>query len=182
MFSRGINYMKIDRHVKILLSFLCIGIWLLAGSSAALGAEADEPAGLTQKRESGPPVLAPTSPIAASKEPIISSNARAGQPAAESATEPPERYVTIDFENVDINLFIKYISELTGKNFIIDKAVRGNVRPTRFLNLFSRSRVLPLFRQAPSSRSCPLPMPGPKALKRGSKRIQGRFQIKSSPS
>ena len=127
MFSRGINYMKIDRHVKILLSFLCIGIWLLAGSSAALGAEADEPAGLTQKRESTPPVLAPTSPIAAAKEPIISSNARAGQPAAESATEPPERYVTIDFENVDINLFIKYISELTGKNFIIDKAVRGNV-------------------------------------------------------
>ncbi len=127
MFSRGINYMKIDRHVKILLSFLCIGIWLLAGSSAALGAEADEPAGLTQKSESPPPVLAPTSPIAASKEPIISSNARAGQPAAESATEPPERYVTIDFENVDINLFIKYISELTGKNFIIDKAVRGNV-------------------------------------------------------
>ena len=127
MFSRGINYMKIDRHVKILLSFLCIGIWLLTGSSAALGAEADEPAGLTQNRESGPPVLAPTSPIAASKEPIISSNARAGQPAAESATEPPERYVTIDFENVDINLFIKYISELTGKNFIIDKAVRGNV-------------------------------------------------------
>ncbi|MGB6971129.1 MAG: secretin N-terminal domain-containing protein, partial [Desulfobulbales bacterium] len=119
--------MKIDRHVKILLSFLCIGIWLLAGSSAALGAEADEPAGLTQKRESTPPVLAPTSPIAAAKEPIISSNARAGQPAAESATEPPERYVTIDFENVDINLFIKYISELTGKNFIIDKAVRGNI-------------------------------------------------------
>ena len=127
MFSRGINYMKIDRHVKILLSFLCIGIWLLAGSSAALGAEADEPAGFTQNRESTPPVLAPTSPTAASKEPRISSNARAGQPAAESATEPPERYVTIDFENVDINLFIKYISELTGKNFIIDKAVRGNI-------------------------------------------------------
>ncbi len=35
--------------------------------------------------------------------------------------------MTIDFEDVDINLFIKYISELTGKNFIIDKAVRGNV-------------------------------------------------------
>ena len=127
MFSRGINYMKIDRHVKILLSFLCICIWLLAGNSAVLGAAADEPAGLTRKRESTPPVLAPTSPIAAAKEQGISSNARAGQPAAESATEPSERYVTIDFENVDINLFIKYISELTGKNFIIDKAVRGNV-------------------------------------------------------
>jgi general secretion pathway protein D len=46
-----------------------------------------------------------------------------GGPGAESV----ERYVTIDFENVDINLFIKYISELTGRNFIIDKAVRGNV-------------------------------------------------------
>jgi len=119
--------MKINRHVKILLSFLCIGIWLLAGTSAALGAAADEPTGLTQKRESTPPVLAPTSPIAAAKEQEISSNARAGQQADESAAVPSERYVTIDFENVDINLFIKYISELTGKNFIIDKAVRGNI-------------------------------------------------------
>jgi general secretion pathway protein D len=41
--------------------------------------------------------------------------------------EPDSRYVTIDFDNVDITLFIKFISELTGKNFIIDKAVRGKV-------------------------------------------------------
>lgn len=38
-----------------------------------------------------------------------------------------EKFVTIDFDNVDINLFIKYISELTGQNFVIDKAVKGNV-------------------------------------------------------
>lgn len=38
-----------------------------------------------------------------------------------------QRSITIDFDNVDILLFIKYISELTGKNFIVDKAVRGNV-------------------------------------------------------
>ena len=37
------------------------------------------------------------------------------------------RYVTIDFDDVDIALFIKFISELTGKNFVIDKAVRGKV-------------------------------------------------------
>ncbi|WP_319550502.1 type II secretion system secretin GspD [Desulfogranum marinum] len=46
----------------------------------------------------------------------------------------PQRYVTIDFNDVDINLFIKYISELTGKNFIVDRAVKGNVTiisPTR---------------------------------------------------
>ena len=38
-----------------------------------------------------------------------------------------KRFITIDFDNVDIRLFIKYISELTGKNFVIDKAVQGNV-------------------------------------------------------
>ena len=38
-----------------------------------------------------------------------------------------KRYVTIDFDNVDIGLFIKFISELTGKNFVVDKAVRGKV-------------------------------------------------------
>ncbi len=37
------------------------------------------------------------------------------------------RRISIDFDNVDILLFIKYMSELTGKNFIIDKAVKGKV-------------------------------------------------------
>ncbi|MBW1699087.1 MAG: type II secretion system secretin GspD [Deltaproteobacteria bacterium] len=38
-----------------------------------------------------------------------------------------ERYITIDFNNVDIVVFIKFISELTGRNFIIDQRVRGKV-------------------------------------------------------
>jgi len=38
-----------------------------------------------------------------------------------------ERFVTIDFDNVDIRDFIKFISELTGKNFVIDSRVRGKV-------------------------------------------------------
>ena len=38
-----------------------------------------------------------------------------------------DRFVTIDFNNVDINVFIKFISELTGKNFIVDQRVKGNV-------------------------------------------------------
>jgi general secretion pathway protein D len=41
--------------------------------------------------------------------------------------EPDTRYVTIDFDNVDIGLFIKFISELTGKNFVVDKGVKGKV-------------------------------------------------------
>jgi general secretion pathway protein D len=45
-----------------------------------------------------------------------------------------QRYVTIDFNDVDINLFIKYISELTKRNFVVDRAVKGKVTiisPTR---------------------------------------------------
>ena len=53
---------------------------------------------------------------------------------AQQADDPADRYVTIDFNDVDINLFIKYISELTGKNFIVDRTVKGKVTiisPTR---------------------------------------------------
>ncbi len=35
--------------------------------------------------------------------------------------------IAIDFDNVDIHLLIRYISEVTGKNFVVDKAVQGNV-------------------------------------------------------
>jgi general secretion pathway protein D len=36
-------------------------------------------------------------------------------------------YVSIDFDNVDIKVFIKFISKLTQKNFVVDKRVKGNV-------------------------------------------------------
>jgi general secretion pathway protein D len=38
-----------------------------------------------------------------------------------------DKYVTIDFQDVDINVLIKFISEITGKNFIVDKNVKGTV-------------------------------------------------------
>ncbi|MBL4903036.1 MAG: type II secretion system secretin GspD [Desulfocapsa sp.] len=49
------------------------------------------------------------------------------KPAASSNAGKSQRFITIDFDKVDILLFIKYISELTGRNFIIDKAVKGTV-------------------------------------------------------
>lgn len=51
-----------------------------------------------------------------------------------AAYKPADGGVTIDFDNVDINLFIKFISELTGKNFVVDRAVKGKITvisPTR---------------------------------------------------
>ncbi|MFB3926768.1 MAG: type II secretion system secretin GspD, partial [Syntrophales bacterium] len=45
------------------------------------------------------------------------------------ARSPAEKNagVTIDFDNVDIQVFIKSIGEMTGKNFVIDNQVKGNV-------------------------------------------------------
>lgn len=42
-------------------------------------------------------------------------------------TAETERLVAIDFNNVDINVFIKFISELTAKNFVIDDRIKGKV-------------------------------------------------------
>ncbi len=43
-------------------------------------------------------------------------------------TDPAKNeFVSIDFNNVDIRVFIKFMSNLTQKNFIIDKRVKGNV-------------------------------------------------------
>ncbi len=46
---------------------------------------------------------------------------------AQNVDASPPRFISIDFDNVDINIFIKYISELTGKNFVIDPSVKGQV-------------------------------------------------------
>jgi len=46
----------------------------------------------------------------------------------------PDSFISIDFNDVEIEVFIKFISELTGKNFIIDRRVKGTISvisPTR---------------------------------------------------
>ncbi|MBB5347349.1 type II secretion system secretin GspD [Desulfoprunum benzoelyticum] len=54
----------------------------------------------------------------------VEGTAEVDQPPGENVHQ---RFITIDFDNVDIRVFIKYISELTGKNFVVDKSVQGNV-------------------------------------------------------
>ena len=49
------------------------------------------------------------------------SNAQSG------AAKNSEQFVSIDFNNVDINVFIKFMSELTGTNFVVDQRVKGKV-------------------------------------------------------
>ena len=42
-------------------------------------------------------------------------------------TEAKGGYITMNFKDVDILILIKFISELTGRNFLVDPDVRGNV-------------------------------------------------------
>ncbi len=81
--------------------------------------------------------VAPTPKPPAKKRPTIADNDKAKpvSPPKEPAVtkkppakkEPEKKFVTIDFDNVDILLLIKFISEVTGKNFVIDQKVKGKV-------------------------------------------------------
>ncbi|MBW1674289.1 MAG: type II secretion system secretin GspD [Deltaproteobacteria bacterium] len=128
--------MKYSTAVNIyLLSFLWIIVLLLSGSYPVLGARlAGEEGVISVTPTPSQPVkkLEPVKPAKVKKQP----QAQVKVPAEKRITqkkkvslkqEPDTRYVTIDFDSVDIGLFIKFISELTGKNFVIDKGVKGKV-------------------------------------------------------
>ncbi len=60
---------------------------------------------------------------------LFASDAVAAEPVTPGVNpaEGDSSFVSIDFNNVDINVFIKFMSKLTGKNFVVDSRVRGNV-------------------------------------------------------
>jgi general secretion pathway protein D len=62
--------------------------------------------------------------------PAVAKTPRApGSAAPPAGGAPPSgsQLVSIDFNNVDIGVFIKFISDLTKKNFVVDDKVRGKV-------------------------------------------------------
>ncbi|MBN1380505.1 MAG: type II secretion system secretin GspD [Deltaproteobacteria bacterium] len=78
------------------------------------------------------PVARPPAPVGASERSApsqVQQSPTGASPPSSPGSAPAKdtRYVTIDFDNVDIQVFVKFISELTGKNFIIDDKVKGKV-------------------------------------------------------
>ena len=55
---------------------------------------------------------------------------------AKSETAQPPK-ITMNFQNVDIPVLAKFISEITGKNFLVDESVRGKI------TIISPSKVTP---------------------------------------
>src|SRR5262245_42387272 len=48
-------------------------------------------------------------------------------PNATPQKAPEKQLITMDFQDVEIGVLVKFISEITGKNFILDEKVRGKV-------------------------------------------------------
>jgi general secretion pathway protein D len=46
---------------------------------------------------------------------------------ASKGNSDSQRFISIDFNDVDLSVFIKFISELTSKNFVVDQRVKGKV-------------------------------------------------------
>jgi general secretion pathway protein D len=67
---------------------------------------------------------APAAPPAA---PAPQPAAQQEAPAKAIQRPAPSDRITINFDNADIRTVIKFISELTGKNFVVDDKVKGNV-------------------------------------------------------
>lgn len=70
----------------------------------------------------------PTAPVSPSEEAAPLPPFPKAPPAPPKADKPSkEKLITLDFNNVDLSVFIKFVSEIIGKNFIIDERVRGKV-------------------------------------------------------
>ena len=54
-----------------------------------------------------------------------------------AANRPTDSEITMNFQNVDIPVLAKFISEITGKNFLVDESVRGKI------TIISPSKVTP---------------------------------------
>ena len=109
------------KNICFSLLMLTLFAYLLLAPAAASAARVTGVAGVTPAvpesavQEQRPNKPAPvTTPVTAQREIGLK-------------PKTPEPAVTIDFDEVDIPVFIKFISELTGKNFVIDKGVRGKV-------------------------------------------------------
>jgi len=117
------------RLLKTLIPLMVLLGILAYGGMASPARIAGQEGVVSVADETGPPAPAessrkpvpdgapsPTSPTAA----VVDQEKKQSRPVK-------DREISIDFDNVDIRVFVKFMSELTGKNFVVDRDVRGNV-------------------------------------------------------
>jgi general secretion pathway protein D len=148
--------MSLARKISFLLmtpafTVLALGLFLspetaraarLTGEETSVQAVASQPQGTPPQEPTGreeipekagtaqPAALAPSRDLGS----MPPDGDRASTPRQTQKTAPPpaaaaqeKQYVTIDFDDVDIRVFIKFVSEATGRNFLLDERVKGKV-------------------------------------------------------
>ncbi len=90
-----------------------------AGTSSSIPGEALNP---QEKKSDSRMNLPPQGETTAS-----SADAKTRQPIIKNAADSGGQFITMDFDGVDIKVFIKFIADITGKNFIIDDKVTGKI-------------------------------------------------------
>lgn len=111
-----------------------------SGASAARLVEEGELGEGATQAPSGAPIQASSQPVPPNRGLLKLQEAHAQQPAPASPAPSKETpgpsqpsrpaawdRITINFENADLRTVIKFISELTGKNFVVDDKVKGTV-------------------------------------------------------
>lgn len=107
-----------------LIIMLCVGGPVFAAHVAG----ADENVNTTIVGAPVPPAAQPSKKV--KTENVIQNHEEIQDkklPSHSTKKEASKKYVTLDFDNVDISVLVKFVSELTGKNFIIDDKVKGKV-------------------------------------------------------
>ncbi|HQI82720.1 MAG TPA: type II secretion system secretin GspD, partial [Deltaproteobacteria bacterium] len=76
------------------------------------------------RRENPPVMSAPSSVPMPQPRPAAQPTSR---PEPKASVDAGGQFITMDFDGVDIKVFIKFIADITGKNFIIDDKVSGKI-------------------------------------------------------
>ncbi|HOO89921.1 MAG TPA: type II secretion system secretin GspD [Syntrophales bacterium] len=110
-----ITYISVSVIILCLVSFTAPGI--IMGAKVTGEEKLVTTSGTKTTPAEKPSIKAPPNGEVAKKETL----------AKPQEQDDSSKFVTIDFDNVDIRVFIKFISELTGTNFVIDREVKGTV-------------------------------------------------------
>lgn len=127
--------MRVKNFVTISALFLMVSIFTAGTVYSARTSEGDEITSSTGEEAASDQTPAinedfypPAFPASQEELAPAAPERKAAGPGRNTAREKDDsRLISIDFDNVDINLLIKFISDLTKKNFLVDPNVKGKV-------------------------------------------------------
>lgn len=128
--------MRVKNFVTVGALFLMVSIFTAGTVYSARTSEGDEITSSTSEEAASdqspginedfyPPAISASEQVVTPAAPERKSAEQGRSTAREK--EEDSRLISIDFDNVDITLLIKFISELTQKNFLVDPNVKGKV-------------------------------------------------------